>query len=295
MKNPYKRNDIFTCHYARHAAFANRVSAYHVLVAKKCYPQGCLEFKWSCALLNKGKRCQRGYHYMGRLCTGCSHYRDEKVHYQPRIHLPPAKFARFQEELAAFDEWIEEFRGRERDLSFRIDSIKPRFHKEMDAHGARLRLNGYLLIAQEGFIGRDAFEDYFYASISPQQQERFALAAGDELDGRGILSLDQGRILFPHLRTIELRFRSGEPTWRNSGALVAKSHARPLRRQSDTCLHCRQGALVDVIDRSGRQERRRRELFCLEGVYDESSCYFRAMQNLTSKQPACTAHADISY
>jgi hypothetical protein len=295
MKNPFKRNDVFTCHYARHAAFANHVSAYHVLVAKRCYPQGCLEFKWSCALLSKGKRCSRGFSRMGRLCSGCAHYRDEKVHYQPRIHLTPAEFARFQQDLAAFEEWVEENQGREKDVTFRIDSLKPRFIKEIDSHGARLRLEGYLLIAREGFIGRDAFEDYFYAVLTPAQQERLALARGDELDARGAFSLDQGRILFPRLRAIEVSLRSGEATWSNSQALVAKQSARPLGRQPEQCQHCRQGALVDVIDRSGRQERRRRELICLEGINSESSCYFQALQELDMKVSGCAARQETIF
>jgi hypothetical protein len=289
MKNPYKRNDVFTCHYARHAAFANRISAYHVLVAKKCYPQGCLEFKWSCALLNKGKRCSRGFSRMGRLCPGCAQYRDEKVHYQPRIHLTPAEFALFQQELVAFDEWVAEHEGRDRDLTFHIDSVKPRFHKEIDGNRARLHLEGYLLIIKQGFIGRDAFDDYFYAAITPQQQERYALAPGDELDASGAFTLDHGRILFPRIHAIELTARSGESTWSNSQALVAKQNARPLQHQSEQCLHCPQGVLVDVIDRSTRAPVSRRELICLQGIADEASCYYATMHHTDEEQPGCAA------
>lgn len=295
MKNPYKRNDVFTCHYARHAAFANRVSAWHVLVAKKCYPQGCLEFKWSCALLNKGKRCSRGFSRMGRLCPGCAHYRDEKVHYQPSITLSPAEYALFQQELAAFDEWVEENQGRERDIAFRIDSLKPRFHKQIDAHGARLRLEGYLLIAREGFIGLDAFDDYFYAVISPQQQERLALAPGDELDARGVFALDQGRLLFPRLHAVEVRSRSGAATWHNSSALVAKQSARPLPRQPEKCIQCPQGALVDVTEHSNGQERRRRELICLEGLEGGEECYFQAMQQIAAEPAGCATRPGKKY
>ncbi len=292
MKNPYKRNDIFICHYARHAAFANRVSAFHVLVAKKCYPQGCLEFKWSCELMNKGKRCSRGFSHMGRLCSGCAHYRDEKVHYQPSIRLTPAEFARFQEELAAFSEWVEENQGRDRDITFRIDAVKPRFHKEIDSHRARLRLEGYLLIARQGFIGLDAFDDYIYAAITPQQQERLALAPGDELDARGAFTLHQGRLLFPRLRAIEVTRRSGEATWNNSQALVAKESAQQLPHQPEQCFHCPQGALIDVIDRGSRKPHSRRELICLQGMTEPTSCYFDALQQLGEFQPGCAAELE---
>lgn len=292
MNNPYKRNDLFACHYARHAAFANRVSAWHVLVAKKCYPQGCLEFRWSCALLNKGKRCSRGFNRMGRLCPGCAQYRDEKVHYQPRLLLTPAEFARFQQEREAFDEWVDENQGREKDVTFRIDALKPRFRKELDAHGARLRLDGFLLIARAGFIGSEAFDDYLYAIITPQQQERFLLAPGDLLDGRGTFTLDQGRLLFPRLHAIEPTERSGAATWRSSQALIARQSARPLQGQPERCLHCRQGALIDVLDRRSRPERRRRELICLEGLEGESSCYYQAAEQLYTGSIGCPAQSE---
>lgn len=287
MKNPYKRSDLFTCHYTRHTAFDNRVSAYHVLVARKCYPQGCLEFRWSCALLNKGKRCTRGFTRMGRLCSGCSHYRDEKVHYQPCINLTPAEFARFQQELETFDDWIAENKGREHDISLRIDLIRPRFLKEIDRHHARLRLEGYLLSTRSGFIGIEPFEDPFYAIISPSQQERLALAPGDELDARGAFVLDRGRVLFPHLRSVEVTQRSGTPAWSNSRALVAKQNARPLPRQNHKCLRCPEGALVDLVDRSGREPRSRRELICLQGIASAGSCYFQTMEQLADQPPGC--------
>ncbi|HNW60291.1 MAG TPA: hypothetical protein PKI62_11490 [bacterium] len=287
MKNPYKRNDVFTCHYSRHAAFANRVSAWHVLVAKKCYPQGCLEFKWSCALLNKGKRCSRGFNRMGRLCPGCAHYRDEKVHYQPCLQLTPAGLARFQQDLEAFDEWVAEHQGREQDVTLRIAAVKPRFLKEIDSQGARLRLDGFLLIAREGFIGRDALEESFFAVITPQQQERLALAPGDLLDARGAFSLDQGRILFPRLHALEVSERIGAAAWRSSQALVARQSARTISGQPEQCLQCCQGALVDVIDRRSRPERPRRELICLEGIENETACYYQTALQLEENASGC--------
>ncbi len=287
MKNPYKRIDVFTCHYAQHARFAHRVSAFHVLVEKKCYPQGCLMYRYTCALFNKGKRCSRGFTRMGRLCPGCAHYRDEKIHQQPTLRLSPAEDARFREQCHDFDEWIMAYQGREWDITFTIGAVKPRFLKVLNPHGGQLRLDGYLLIARRGFIGRESIEDAFYAAITPQQQERFALAPGDRLDARGILAFDRGRILFPKIGAVELGDRSGRPTWSNSQALVAKTTARSLPQQPHKCLKCPQGALVDVIQRDGRSTTRRRELVCLQGIKEEHDCYFTTLQQLEQRDLFC--------
>ena len=84
MINQYKRTDVFRCNYESHAKFENKVSVYHVLKKKKCWPTGCLSFKWTCRLLNKGKKCIRGYDFMGKKCDGCSYYDDIKIHNQPQ-------------------------------------------------------------------------------------------------------------------------------------------------------------------------------------------------------------------
>ncbi len=288
MVNPYKRNDVFTCHIAQHARFEHRVSAYHVLVEKKCYPQRCLTFRRTCALLNKGKACSRGFSRMGRLCPGCAQYRDEKVHHQPSLRLSPAEYALFMEQCHTFDDWLMTCQGRDWDISFRIDALKPRFLKVLNPHGGQLRLDGYLLIARQGFIGRERLEDHLYAAVTPQQQERYAFAPGDEIDARGQFALDRGRILFPKIWTVEFNQRCGNPTWTNSQALVAKAGARPLPRQPRKCLQCPQGALVDIVQNDDRARSKRRELVCLQGISDEQDCYFSTLKTLEESETRCT-------
>ena len=78
MINPYKRTDIFRCKYPAHARFEHQVSTYHVLRVKNCFPQGCLSFKWRCELMDKGKRCIKGFKFIGKKCFGCRFFYDEK-------------------------------------------------------------------------------------------------------------------------------------------------------------------------------------------------------------------------
>jgi hypothetical protein len=277
MKNPYKRTDVFACNYQSHAKFKHRVSVYHVMRQKKCYPQGCLMFKWSCELKNKGKRCYRGLNYVGRLCEGCTYYLDEKIHYQPRILLSGAEFEEFKQELEDFDESVSEHQNRDLDILCDISSIKPRFKKTISGGKGHLRLDGYLLVMRHGFIDITEFDDYFYANISPNQQDRFRFAPGDRFEARGRMSLNRGRLLFNKIWAVNFESRSGKLTWNNSRALVARSSAFEFRAQPESCIQCPYGALVDTVEYVEGQKQFKRSLYCLEGIKNPELCYLPAM------------------
>ena len=282
MKNPYKRTDIFRCNYQDHSKFDYQVSTYHVMYNKKCYPQGCIMFKWSCALKDKGKTCVRGYNYIGRLCDGCTHYTDEKIHYQPRINVTSREFEIFKTELEEFEDWLAEVRNRDVNIWVEIDSIKPRFKKYIHGKNGQIRLEGYILIFKNGYINQTSFEDFFYAYISPRQQDRFRLAPGDSFEAKGLLTMDHGRILISKLWNIDIEHRRGNETWNNSKALVARQTATHFKFQSDNCLHCPKGALVDVIEKKDGSLEMSRELYCLEGMKDHSLCYVHALEQLNN-------------
>jgi hypothetical protein len=280
LKNPYKRTDVFSCNYSSHGRFDDKVSAYHVLKAKQCYPQGCLYFQWYCSRKNKGLSCKRGYHFIGRLCQGCRFYSDEKQHCQPKICLPEKEYQAFLQDVEAFNEWLEEMNNREVEVAFRIDAVKPRFIKEVDHDHGRVRLAGYLLIMPEGFLDRDFFQDSFYAIISPHQQEQFSFASEDEVEARATIKIDRGRLVLSRLRSIGFEKRSLLSTWNNSQALVAKSGASYFPHQAYGCLQCPQGALVDVTEMQRGQALQRRDLYCLAGMPDQRECYLYAQHKM---------------
>ena len=280
MKNPYKRTDVFACNYQGHAKFKHRVSAYHVMRQKKCYPQGCILFKWSCELKNKGKKCYRGFNYVGRLCEGCTHYLDEKIHYQPRILLSGKAFQEFEIELEEFDEWVMEHQDRDLDVLCEINSIKPRFKKFISNGKGQLRLDGYLLVMSHGYIGLTEFDDYFYANISPGQQDRLRFAPDDKLEARGRLTLDHGRLLLNKIWGVSFDFRSGQETWNNSRALVSRVSATEFQNQPESCIKCQYGALVDTITVQDGQKQFKRSLFCLEGIKNPQLCTLSVMKKV---------------
>ena len=287
MKNPYKRTDVFRCNYQTHQRFANRVSVYHVLKARNCYPQGCVMFKWSCAKFDKGQSCVRGFKHIGRLCDGCTHYSDEKVNYQPKLALSRLEYERFQSELEDFEDWLQEHQNRDVEFWCTIEAIKPRFKKIVHKEKGQLCLEGYLYIAKRGFIGLTDFDDTFYGYLSSYQQERLKIAPGDAFEARGHLTLDRGRVLMQRTWSIDFETRSGEKTWTNSEALVSKQIATLFKHQPESCLHCLHGALVDVqqIQRDGSRTSRR-QLYCLQGIAQPTECYMAT----TLKMDYCGDH-----
>ena len=281
MRNPYKRTDVFTCHENSHAKFGHRVSVHHVMCVKKCYPQGCFFFKWFCDLLNKGKSCSRGYHHVGRLCEGCAHYTDTREHLQPDVRLSAAEFERFKNELEDFEDWLATVQ--DRDVSFwaAVEAVKPQFKKYFYAHHGQIHLDGYILIFTQGYIGTIPLQDVFYGSVSPRQQERLSLAAGDRFEAMGRLVLNRGRLLMSRIWSVDFEQRSGAETWSNSRALVARQTATEFDIQPESCLHCPSGALVDVLVRRNAGDPHR-ALYCLDGCKNPAECTRSAVAKMFS-------------
>lgn len=280
MKNPYKRTDVYVCSYSAHSKFKHRVSVYHVEQVKKCNPHGCIMFHWVCARFNKGLRCPRNFKYVGRLCHGCSYFQDEKINHQPRVKLSPFEYEIFRQELEQFDDWLDEHRNREVELTATINSVKPCFKKSIAGKSGQVRLDGYLLTFNGGFIGTTEFDDYFYARVTPRQQERFRFCRGDRFDAKGKMVLDRGRLLFPKIWAIEVTMKNEDEIWENSEALVAKQTATLFTNQNENCLRCRHGALVDVTEKIRGEEKNYRELYCLKSISDPSLCYIHTKRQI---------------
>jgi len=272
MINQYKRTDVFRCNYETHSKFENRVSVYHVLKSKKCWPTGCISFKWKCKLLNKGKRCIKGYQYIGKKCTGCSYYYDIKIHNQPVMILSTEAAEQFWEDLGDFEDWLDEIRGKELSVFGKIFSVKPHFKKEVFASRENFHISGYSLIFQSGFFETTPFEDYFYANIHPSKQNRHQFAIDDEVEFRGFLDLDRGRIIFRRIRQVEFNNKSNHQPLTLSDVLVARQTATHFNSQPNKCLHCQFGVLVDVTDNRTRPVKHRRELYCLKGIREPDIC-----------------------
>ena len=273
MKNPYKRHDIFQCRHESHARFDYNVSAYHVLRVKNCYPQGCLFFRWKCELLNKGKSCIRKYSHIGRKCFGCKYFYDEKMNYHPELQISEGEYHNFLEELEEFEDWLESIRCKHIDCWATIRSVKPRLKKVYTNRESSISLDGYIISFSEAYVGLNHWEDFCYAIVYGDQQERFRFGARDEIEFMCRVDLAEGRLVFNKLRAVEFNQKFSDDIWTNSRSLVARETATLFKEQPAKCRQCKSGVLVDVLDKTSSHWVRRRELYCLESMRSPEMCY----------------------
>jgi hypothetical protein len=283
MVNPYKRLDVFRCSQEAHREFGGRVSVYHVLKEKGCYPQGCLYFVWHCMLMEKGRRCIQGYQYVGKNCTGCTYYDEEKVHLQPELMLEEDAYARFLEVLEDFETWLDSVRFKRMPIAGRVQCVKPWFEKRVAHRESQIQLRGYLLVLKNAFIGIMSFEDTVYIRVSERLMQEYRFLPRMVLEMVGEVREDQGRIVVHHPKNIEIQKHGRGQAWTRERALVSVKTASHLKEQPEQCLACRWGALTDVFDRSAREEQRYRNLYCLKGVVNPEDCYVRAAESVEMK------------
>jgi hypothetical protein len=272
--NHYKRQDVFKCVQEAHARFENKVSAYHVLKEKRCYPRGCIYFNWRCRRLNKGRSCPRKFKHVGRKCFGCKEFYDEKVINRPEVVLSDEEFSIFMKDLREFETWLNGLKGIEVNLSGTIYSVKPRMRQVIQGKRSHIELNGFALIFREVFIDLVRFEDLCYVSVSKSLQAKYRFSKGDKVDLYARLSVDRGRLIFKRPNRIEIDERGEGKTWSWDKALVAARTASPISYQLERCFACDKGCLLDTIERTNAGERHKRQLFCLEGIKDPHYCIY---------------------
>ncbi|GAB4340159.1 MAG: hypothetical protein Kow0037_25830 [Calditrichia bacterium] len=276
MKNLYKSLDIFCCVHEAHSRFKYNVSVFHILRRKKCFPEGCFYFRWKCKLLSKQKVCHRGFRYVGRKCAGCKYFYEEKVHNVPELKIDPAKYRHFLNELDEFEDWLNIHKLRELIFEGRVDGVKPLFVKKVYPKTAYISFRGYLVSFREIFLGNKRLEDYVYLVLSSRHYSRLQLGRGSRIEGRGILQVDEGRILLKKPRSIEILEAGEAPVWNDSAVAVARKTATEFPLQPEGCVRCPFGALVDVEKNGHSENGRRKELICLKGIADYRNCHVPA-------------------
>ena len=281
MRNCYKRTNVFRCSNPTHAKFDKKVSVYHVLKVRNCYPNGCVYFLWRCQKLNKGEACPRGYQHVGRKCFGCKFFYDEKVNNQLEVALQDGSMEQFWTELQEFEDWLQEVQGRTFSIFGEVKSVKPRFKKQIIGDKSWLKLQGFLLVFDECYIGNTHFEDHAFVIVSTRLHKRLQFAPGDRLEFQAVVQEDRGRIVFEHLRRIEFERKNSQGIWTESEARVALATATEFPQQPESCFYCEHGALVDVFASTADGEQYYRHLYCLKSIADPHYCYVRALETLT--------------
>jgi hypothetical protein len=291
MRNCYKREDVFLCRHDAHRRFDHRISAFHVLREKRCYPDGCVSFLWKCKLLDKGGACPKRYRHVGNNCTQCRSYTEEKIHRRPEIMLAPEAFESFRDECRRFDEWLEDHGGRLLQVGGLITHLHPHLVQRREGRHASLSLRGFLVRLMPAYVGLRGLEDALYMRMSRVQQQRVRFAVGDGVEAEGWLRMDRGRIVVEPLRRVHRESSGGGTPAQWDRALLDRTAAVRLATQPGRCLGCERGLLVDVEDVEARSDRRgdrrggpgngrRRELLCLEGIGRPADCPYEGLVDL---------------
>ncbi len=285
MKNQYKRQDVFLCSHDAHANRGHRVSVYHTLFRKNCFPNGCTYFRWKCKELERRRKCYRGYSHVGKNCFGCKFFDEEKLD-RSLVKVSGLDFDVFLEELHEFEDWLRDVENKEHWCLGRIGSVKPHMKQTWypaagGTHSERTHLMGYLVCFSDMFIGNVPFEDVTFAMVGREFQERLKFRPEDRVEFRGTLTVKDGRIVFYQLKQIQFTERGGETEpWTDSLSLVARATGTTLAYQAEKCVSCKRGQLIDVLDKTGPDERTHHRIFCLEGMPSASACTYDTSRDL---------------
>lgn len=272
-RNEFKRMDVFRCRHDSHEKFEYKVSAFHILERKQCFPDGCVYFRWRCKLLEKGRACCRGYSRVGRLCPGCEYFLEDKVNNRPELRVAAEEYQSWRQRYEDFAEWVASKRNRRVSVLGLVSAVKPRFQRFIYPKSSALHLHGFQIAFAEAFIEMDHLEDECYAIIGRNTQDRLQLAAGAKLEFRGTFTLNRGRVLFDKVHDIEIVAPAEEEAeWNSSKALVARAVATGFDWQPAKCLKCRHGVLADVEDRRQPETLEKRQLYCLQGMPHPDGC-----------------------
>ncbi len=285
MNNPYKRLDIFRCNQEAHRAFQGRVSVYHVLREKKCYPAGCTYFLWHCVLLEKGNPCVRGYRYVGKNCMGCTYYDAEKIHLQPELRIRDEEYQAFLEEMNEFESWLARAKYRKITAGGKISFIKPWFENTLAHRESHLHLRGALLVFKRGYFDKILFDDTFYVRFPVSLIKTYRFVPKMKIELEGELRVDRGRMIVHRPKKIEIMTRGWGRPIDSEHMLVAVKTATRFQGQPENCFSCPWGALCDVTDyRSGDGEKYRNS-YCLKGVENPDTCIVRGLEKVERKSP----------
>jgi len=247
---------------------------------KQCYPEGCINIIWHCILKEKGKKCIKGYNYVGRECKGCTYYRDEKVHLQPELLINNHEYKQFLDDLEDFEDWLISLKNKKLSIRGEIMSVKPWFEEIILPNQKQRRLRGYLLVLKENFIGITSFKDLIYVRLSEKMMKRFSFTPQMLIEFFGEIIVDRGRIIIKKPHRIEVIKEATEETWNRDRALVAVKTATKFKQQIDKCWECPWGCLADVRDYRENKKNFYRNMFCLKGVSNWQDCYIKSFELL---------------
>lgn len=270
-KNLFKSIDKFRCVHDVHRHFKSQMSAYHILIEKECYPNGCVYFQWKCRLLAKQKKCFRKFKKVGKECFNCKYFYEEKIHQYPEFINSDEKFAAFRLKFEDYLEWINQIKIKRVLCEGRISAIRPDLSVRRHQNTNHISHRGFLITFLSGYIDNIPFDDPFYLSISSLTQNKIKLRKDDLLEFEANLFLDRGRLIFRKSGKFYFTERGSDPAPNKSDLLVTLNTATVQVGQPAKCINCSKGILADNhIGGPGSN----RSIVCLLGFIDYHLCTF---------------------
>jgi hypothetical protein len=266
-RNLYKVSDIFRCVHDVHHDFKSKMSPFHILNQKKCFPNGCVYFKWKCKLLAKQKKCFRNFSHVGKECFNCRYFYEEKIHQYPEV-LPESSDV-FFDEYIEFEEWVKYLQQRRTQCEGSVSSVQPDLKLIEDNGRSRLLLKGFLVRFNEGYLNDDFFADSFYLSVSALTQNKLRFRSGDKVEFEATLTLDKGRFKFIKSGKLYFFERGRDRAINRSDALTNLDTAKIQDGQPLKCKQCQHGLLVDCDTNKNAP---RRAMICTAGQKDFREC-----------------------
>ena len=269
MRNFYKQNDIFICKHDTHKHFSSKMSVYHILEEKKCYPDGCVYFRWKCKILAKKKKCHRNFSTVGKHCFSCTHFYEEKIHQFPQFKINEIEKNNFFEQYSEFGEWIDSLENKRVFCEGTINSILPDFTVNKKNEKLNIGINGFLVTFNEGFIEDQHFEDSFYLHVDSMQQNKFNLRENDEIEFKAILKIIDGRLELFYAKHFNFYLRGKSKPLLRSDLLVSLNSAITFEIQHQKCKSCGFSVTPRIHNNNSGKNR---VLICSKGINDPEFC-----------------------
>jgi hypothetical protein len=269
MRNLYKQNNIFICKHDTHQHFSSKMSVYHILEDKKCYPYGCVYFKWKCKTLAKKKKCHRNFTTVGRHCFSCKYFYEEKIHQFPQLLVNQNEQKHFFEEYDEFCDWIASVENKQVFCEGTIHSVVPDFLINKNNGKLGLGLKGFLIIFKEGFINNQHFEDTFYLHLDSMHQNKVRLKEDDEIEFKAILKEKDGRIELVAPKQFNFFLRGKSKPLLRSDLLVSLNTATTFNKQPEKCKKCNFSVIPKFQNNSTGSNR---VLICSKGIQEPDIC-----------------------
>lgn len=269
MQNLYKQNNIFVCKHDAHKHFSSKMSIYHILKEKKCFPHGCVYFKWKCKVLAKQNKCHRSFSTVGKHCFSCKHFYEEKIHQYPELVVDEKEKIEFYEKYEEFCEWIDLFENKNVFCEGTISSLLPDFTIIRNQDKLNLGLKGFLVSFEEGFIENKHIEDTFYLHIDSMQQNKFRLREGDEIEFKAKLKIVDGRLELFYGKKFNFYLRSNSKPLLKSDILVSLSTATTFDMQPEKCKSCNFSITTRI---QNNHTGKKRIMICSKGINNPEYC-----------------------